>query len=227
MNTGIYLIEHKDSGRVYVGSAVNFTNRWKAHRCHLKKGTHHAPHLQSAWNKYGEAAFEFKKLLVCKKTDLLLYEQRAIDTYHAADRKHGFNTRQRAESTLGYKHSPESCAKYRACRKGRKATDKTRALLSAIRLGKKMPEGTGAKISAAKLGHAVLPETRAKISAAQAGRKDSIARIESRCKLTLAIARSIRDEYSHGGVSQSQLSEKYKVDQSAISLIVRGKRWNY
>jgi hypothetical protein len=64
--------------------------------------------LQSAWDKYGERSFEFKKLLVCGEENLIMYEQIMIDGYSAADRKHGYNARPIAESMLGYKHTPET-----------------------------------------------------------------------------------------------------------------------
>ena len=32
MKSGIYKITHIDSGKVYVGSAVNFPKRWSDHR---------------------------------------------------------------------------------------------------------------------------------------------------------------------------------------------------
>ena len=50
------------NGKKYVGSAVNFKRRRRKHRKSLRKGTHHSPHLQNAWNKYGEDNFKFDVL---------------------------------------------------------------------------------------------------------------------------------------------------------------------
>jgi len=98
MRTGVYEIVNNTNGKRYVGSAVYFAARWGCHRRQLRAGTHHSVLLQRAWNKYGEAAFEFNKVLVCKKGDLLLYEQRVIDAT-----KPEYNVAKRAGSTLGVK----------------------------------------------------------------------------------------------------------------------------
>src|SRR5690606_34420785 len=52
--SGIYEIHCTKSGRRYVGSAVNFSARWRLHYTQLCAGKHHSRHLQRAWNKYGE-----------------------------------------------------------------------------------------------------------------------------------------------------------------------------
>lgn len=60
---GIYGITHIASGRRYIGKTrVTFLSRWNHHRGDLKNGKHHNSHLQRAWNKYGEDAFEFGPL---------------------------------------------------------------------------------------------------------------------------------------------------------------------
>ena len=59
--TGIYLITHISTGRPYVGltgQKEGFEKRWNGHRKVLRRGEHN-PHLQNAWNKYGEEAFSF------------------------------------------------------------------------------------------------------------------------------------------------------------------------
>lgn len=55
----IYAIRERVSGRQYVGSAVDYRDRWRHHRWHLNKGDHHCSYLQRAWNKYGRDNFEF------------------------------------------------------------------------------------------------------------------------------------------------------------------------
>lgn len=62
---GVYAIRHIESARAYIGSAKNIYNRWRGHKSDLRYGNHHSPHLQNAWNKYGEAAFVFEVLEVC------------------------------------------------------------------------------------------------------------------------------------------------------------------
>ncbi len=37
-----------------MGSSKNIYSRWQKHRSTLRHNCHHSPHLQNAWNKYGE-----------------------------------------------------------------------------------------------------------------------------------------------------------------------------
>lgn len=58
---GIYEICNLHDGKAtaYVGSSVNIEQRWQGHRWQLDGGKHYNIHLQNAWDKYGEAAFEW------------------------------------------------------------------------------------------------------------------------------------------------------------------------
>ena len=55
---GIYFIRCIINNKLYIGSAFNIKYRWKRHFNDLKKNKHHSPHLQRAYNKYGENKFE-------------------------------------------------------------------------------------------------------------------------------------------------------------------------
>jgi len=61
----IYQIVNLRNGKFYVGRAMNIRRRWHTHLCLLRCGQHHAPHLQRAWNKYGESAFELRIVESC------------------------------------------------------------------------------------------------------------------------------------------------------------------
>ena len=103
MNTGIYAIENTVNGKMYVGSAVNLKQRKYGHFSGLQRGKHANAKLQNSYNKHGEGAFAFRPLLVCRKEDLLFYEQLAIDKYDAV--KTGYNIASVAGSVAGVKHS--------------------------------------------------------------------------------------------------------------------------
>lgn len=96
MNCGIYEIAHIASGRRYIGSSKDIRQRFAAHRVGLRKGKHHSRHLQAAWNKYGEAAFAFRVLLVCPAELRIDYEQRLLDGLAPV-----FNAAKNADSRLG------------------------------------------------------------------------------------------------------------------------------
>ena len=60
---GVYLIVNTATDAIYVGMTKStFAARWRDHRHRLRHGIHKNPHLQNAWDKYGESAFEFSVL---------------------------------------------------------------------------------------------------------------------------------------------------------------------
>lgn len=152
MNCGIYVIT-SPSGKQYVGSAINFTKRWQAHRLTLRKGTHHCIGLQRAANKYGVDALEFSVILVCERPMLVMYEQAALDSM-----KPSYNRCLVAGSPLGLKRTPEARAKMAAAKLG-----------NTFRRGKTLTEENKKKISETlkAKGNKIAPETRVKIVAAQ------------------------------------------------------------
>jgi group I intron endonuclease len=75
----IYQIVNRLNGKFYVGRAVRPERRWAVHLCKLRAGIHHARHLQHAWNKYGEAAFEFRIVRECEQGELVACEQAYLD----------------------------------------------------------------------------------------------------------------------------------------------------
>ena len=77
--SGVYTIQNKVSGNAYIGSSKKFKRRFTQHRSALRGGYHQNSHLQHAWDKYGELAFEFKILVICLPEHMQPYEQRLID----------------------------------------------------------------------------------------------------------------------------------------------------
>jgi group I intron endonuclease len=73
--SGVYQIVCKPNGKIYVGSAINLRWRWHSHRRDLGNGVHVNPHLQFAWNLYGETNFEFSVLEYVDEQRLLTTEQ--------------------------------------------------------------------------------------------------------------------------------------------------------
>lgn len=77
--SGIYLIRHIASGRIYLGSSLNMRVRRSQHIKDLNERKHSSPKLQNAWNKYGADAFEFEIVEECSGDDLFTREQALID----------------------------------------------------------------------------------------------------------------------------------------------------
>lgn len=91
MTTGVYCIKHIESGRVYVGSAVDIHRRWREHRTRLNSNRHGNAYFQRTWTKYGSDAFEMAILEECSADMRLVREQYWIDRYQADREETGFN----------------------------------------------------------------------------------------------------------------------------------------
>jgi group I intron endonuclease len=163
---GIYNIYCTVNGKQYVGSSNDIQRRWGEHRRDLRAKEHHCPHLQNAWNKYGENAFIFNVIEhvigTLTREGLIKTEQIWIDANWPDELL--FNSRSKAESNLG-----------------RKVSEETRKKLSAALMGRPSPlkgiplsEEHRKNVSLAKLGKPQGPrseETRKKISVTSTGRK--------------------------------------------------------
>lgn len=122
-HSGIYYIRHTESGKTYVGSAVNIARRWKGHRCTLRTAKHSNSYLQAAWAKYGEDAFEWGVLeRVDDPRRLIEREQHWIDLLETSKREHGYNICKVAGNSLGRKASLETRLKHAERMRGNKHT---------------------------------------------------------------------------------------------------------
>lgn len=166
---GIYQILHVDSGRVYVGSAVNIAQRWAAHRSCLQRGSHRNNRLQAAWFRFGPAAFTFSVLELLPDgpyilAELIPFEQIWIDALSAVHPRRGFNACRIAGSNLGMKLSAETRAKMSAAQLGRKPSSETCAKI-ALASKANWPQAS-ARLQEHNIGRIFSAETRAKIGAA-------------------------------------------------------------
>lgn len=96
----IYMIINVINGKFYIGSTNNYTNRFYAHKNELRKGTHHSKHLQKAWDKYGEEAFEFVVIEEFEVEDSQKQfdrEQIYLDLFKPWDSNIGYNISKKAE----------------------------------------------------------------------------------------------------------------------------------
>ena len=77
--SGIYKIYNLIDSKCYIGSSNNIVQRWYRHKSSLRKNNHWNPHLQNAWNKYGEESFDFVVAEECLEPNLLILEQKYLD----------------------------------------------------------------------------------------------------------------------------------------------------
>jgi group I intron endonuclease len=150
VKSGVYVIRNTVNGKVYVGSSWNVGGRCSQHRTDLRGGKHTSRHLQAAWNRYGESAFEFEVLQRCAESDVFVAEQAWIDRLQAADRQHGYNSAPVAGSTRGIEYDEAFREKARQARLGRTHTPEAKARIGQAHRGKVMTEEQRANMRAAQ-----------------------------------------------------------------------------
>lgn len=181
----------------------------------LRRNDHENDHLQKAWNCHGWESFSFVVLLVCAPSDLLYYEQRALDYYKdKVGWRRMYNANPCAKSNLGRRMSAKAYAmllerlKGNQYTKGHKLSEQHRAKIGIAttrrNLGSKLSEETKRKIGNANRGRIPSAETRAKISAAGKGRL-----VSAETKAKLAASRRFTGR-RHSEESRRKISEKLK-----------------
>lgn len=188
---GVYLIVHRDSERVYVGSSINVKRRAYAHRWALVGKTHCNGYLQRSWNLYGEHAFDFVVVeYVADMDGLRDREQHFMDFHGCIDKFKGFNlsptaralthteeTRRKiGEKAKGRKHTPEAIAKLKE-RAQHRSPEHIEKITAHLR--NKSPEHL-AKMGAWHRGKVISEAQRAKQSEATRGRKQTPEHIAAR-----------------------------------------------
>lgn len=168
---GVYKITL--NGRIYVGSAVCLSNRWKSHRHELSRGKHHSRFLQSAYDKHGISEAAFEVLEAVEDTSKLIEREQAwLDRLRPFDG--GYNTCRVAGSRLGVPATAETKAKQSKAHKGKIFSAETRKKLAEASRGHAVSDEMRAKISAANRKRGPLSkEQREKISAAHRGKPKS------------------------------------------------------
>jgi group I intron endonuclease len=170
--SGIYQIENTINGKRYIGSTVAFGSRWGSHRTMLRKNAHHSAVLQRAWNKYGEASFVFKPIIVCSAADRLLYEQRALDVlrpeYNMSKKASAPDSEIISKANKGRIHTAETRAKLRL-RPRPVMTPEILRRMSEAQKGRVISDEAKAKMSLAWKTRVVSEDTKKKQSAARQG----------------------------------------------------------
>ena len=113
----IYAIKNTTNGKMYIGSTVNMTARFKKHRTDLKRNCHCNTHLQNAYNVYGEDVIDFIILTTCGKHQLISKEKEFIEKYHSLDSTFGYNLILPRE-TIARKNSEEYIKKLSEAKQG-------------------------------------------------------------------------------------------------------------
>lgn len=89
--TGIYMILCVENNKKYIGQSMDIITRWRQHRYTMKQGKGCNPHLQNAWNKYGQDKFVFHIIEECSQEELNSREKYFIEHYQAMSPDSGYN----------------------------------------------------------------------------------------------------------------------------------------
>lgn len=180
----IYKIINVENAKFYVGSTIVVTARWRKHLRDLRANKHHCPHLQAAWNKYGEDSFVFRVVeVVDDHTQLNAAEQKWLDAHHGTVSCYNYakytdNSNRGVVRRDSHRHALSVALKaYYETNphpaQGRKHTDESKRKMSTNRAGKSMSEFTKDLLRQANLGKKASAETRKKLSAARKGKARS------------------------------------------------------
>lgn len=100
METGIYTIKNKTTGKMYIGSTtVGIIKRLAHHYAMLNSNIHKNQYLQNAWNKYGEDDFEMEVLEYCDIEFCLSTEQYWMNMFNVTNKDLGYNINPLASGT--------------------------------------------------------------------------------------------------------------------------------
>jgi group I intron endonuclease len=211
--SGIYKIENKITGDLYIGQASLLWKRKSDHLWKLKQGIHPNKHLQCAWNKYGGDNFAFIPILLCDKENLTYYEQICVDNL----KPHYNKQLQCVVSNLGIKWSDESKQKLSIAQKGKTISEEHRKKISESLTGIKRSDETKRKESLVRKNPSM--ETRRKIAEAAHNISD-----ETREKRKISLAITNATEETKNKRHQAWLGKHHTEEsKTKISKNRRGK----
>jgi group I intron endonuclease len=130
MNSGIYQIRNTSTGVSYFGRTVDWSARRRRHLSDLRANRHKNPRLQHSWNARSENDFEFVLVWPAKADELDELESFVLDFCFDTGKLYNAH-KNSVGGFLGQKHSEETKRKWSEARRGRKASDVTRARLQA------------------------------------------------------------------------------------------------
>lgn len=186
---GIYLIQHKETSRAYVGQSIDCIKRWKSHTTPGKKSSG----IAGAIKEQGVDKFIFCILEECSKDLLNEREKYWIAKYDCVE-PNGWNRTSGGSS--GTEVSSETKKKISAAKKGKKFSDEHKAKMSAAQMG-----------NTSCLGKKFSEETRSKMSAAQKGNTNGLGKKPPRSPEHIAKHAAVLKEYYKNKKSQPS-SEK-------------------
>lgn len=227
---GIYRITNIQNGKSYIGkTGMNFGDRWDCHRAQLNGGYHDNPHLQNAWNKYGQDNFEFCVVEAVDNIDLLNdLERKYIAQYREAGKCYNILDGGDGGFLLGTHLSEETKRKIGEKNKvnmtGKKASAETRAKMSASQ--KKRYESWteeeriafGKKVAECASGYKWSEEAKANFAKRQQTKPNG-------ATLTIETVREIRRLHEQEKKTITEISQMLNIPRPNVYNIATYRRW--
>jgi len=166
----IYQLKHKESGKIYIGSAKNGL-RIRLYR--HKHRTNGCIKLKAAIQKYGFESFDHSILEYCDPKNIIEREQYYLDILQPFDER-GYNIAINATSSMsGHKFSDDHRRKLGLVNKGLIRSEETKQKMSLAGMGHECSTETRRKIGSVNKNRIPSIETRKKMSISQTGRRHS------------------------------------------------------
>ena len=173
---GIYKITCIDTGKIYIGKAVNLRKRITNHKSCVKTTTRKF-YFQNALVKHGWDSFIVEILEIFEDFDkvndkvaLLEREAYYIELFDSTNIDKGYNLCKYSTDTTGIPLSEEHKEKLRQAKLGKPMPEHTKECLLQANLGKPRSNETKEKISKARKGMCFSDETREKMRQARLGK---------------------------------------------------------
>ena len=218
--TGVYMICHVTSGKVYVGSASwCLLGRWDRHRQCLNGNRHHSIHLQRAWNRDGGSAFRFVVLEFCDPARCLCREQFWIDKKESYLCENGYNRCPVAGNTTGRPVSKQTRSKISETLTGRKLPDDVKRKIRLAGIGRVHSDETKRKIGLGHIGYVFSDESKRKMALTKRANKSPFSR-EDVIWLRENCIPGDRD------FGQFAMSKRFGVSRTAVQNVLSRVTWN-
>lgn len=202
--SGVYGIKCVQTYKIYIGSSIEIEKRWKVHQNRLRQNFHWNPHLQSAWNKYGELQFEWIILEKLPGEALEDGESRWFAKTNCCDPKFGFNISiDPRHCMLGRKHKESTKLKMSITAKDKQISNEYRENMSKAQRGSNHPKSF--------LNEGIIKEIR----------KDYAKMKQERVEGTRPPLGSNKS------TMYDELTQKYGINKDHISDIIRRKIWRH
>ncbi len=223
---GIYAIELEliDKTMIYYGSSCDITARWARHKRDLNNNIHDNQHLQRAWNKYGEFAFNFYVIEeVSNQENLTLIENEWLEQGKETDveyyRDICFNIRPFANNNI---IAEETKKRMSLSKKGdknymynRQHSDESKAIMSDLKKGEKNP----------MFGRKQTEDTKQKISQAIRGENHYKTKLNNEKVSFIKFATSL--PYHLKEFTHAELGVIFGVKTRTITDISSGRNWKH